>query len=139
MSLAKQCLRDPQTRKHVVHQISIVIKKEMKVMASDNAGSIMRSQSIEDMKGFTWKKALDDLALHAPTLLYLLESLTETKTERSNREAVIVVCSSLLFKHRYQYMSRVQKIVSLIFTLGTLPRRLLGYNYVVLVVLEAKL
>ena len=55
-------------------------------MASDNAGSIMRSQSIEDMKGFTWKKALDDLALHAPTLLYLLESLTETKTEKEATE-----------------------------------------------------
>ena len=109
-------------------------------MASDNAGSIMRSQSIEDMKGFTWKKALDDVALHAPTLLYVLESLTETKTERSNREAVIVVCSSLLFKHRYQYMSIVQKIVSLILYTGHSSKKVsFRYNYVVWVVLEAKL
>ena len=48
------------------------------------------------------------------------------KEKRSNHDAIIVLCSSILFKHCYQNMSIVQKIV--FFTLVTQLNRLVIDN-----------
>ena len=118
MSMARECLKDPVTRSHVLNQLGVIIRKEIKSMASDTTGSILRSQCVDDVKSFTWRKVTNELAIYAPTLLQILKAVTDTKTERRNRDATIAVCASVLLKYRYQNMSFVQKIVSLILYTG---------------------
>ena len=87
-------------------------------MDSDAVDSIMRGQSFKSAKNFSWKKVITKLESYTPTLLNTLESVVKIKTKRSNNDAIIVVCFSIFFKHRYQNMNIVQKIVSLILDTG---------------------
>ena len=61
---------------------------------------------------------LQELHVHAPNLLHLLNSITSTKTDRDNQKAIIGMCASILLKHHYSKMSLVQKIVSVILYAG---------------------
>ena len=48
-------------------------------MVSDSTNSLLRSKSAEDMKLFSWSRVLDELAQHAPTLLFILRAIVKTR------------------------------------------------------------
>ena len=70
------------------------------------------------MQNFIWDVVLLELHVHAPNFLHLLNSITSTKTDRDNQKAIIAMCASILWKHRYSKMSLVQMIVSVILYAG---------------------
>ena len=70
------------------------------------------------MKEFTWDKLLDEMKLHAPMLLSILQAVTHTKRPRTNTNAVTGMCTAILLKHRFSSMCLVQKIVSLVMFAG---------------------
>ena len=65
-SMARECLKNQQTKRYIMPQIGI--KKEMKVMvmASDAVDSIMRGQSIKSAMIFSWKKVIAKLEAFTP-------------------------------------------------------------------------
>ena len=82
MSMARKCLKDPVIGSHVLNQLGVIIRKEMKSMALDSTISILRSQCIDDVKSFMKSKVTNDLVIHTPQLLHIFKAVTDTKTER---------------------------------------------------------
>lgn len=118
MAVAKECLKDPITNKHIMNIVGNKMRKEMKAMVSDNVNSVMRSQGIDELKSFNWDILIQELTIHAPTLLNILISITKTITPRENQKAIIGICATILLKQRYSKMSLVQKIISIILYAG---------------------
>ena len=90
------------------------LRNELTSLCSEAANSVLRNQSADALRGFTWGKLHDELAARAPTLLSLIECCMYTRKPRCNRMAVIGMCAVLLLKLRFHRMCLVQKIVSLL-------------------------
>ena len=71
-------------------------------------------QSSSKLQSFKWADLMDEMSTHAPTLVNILYSCTETRHPRTNRTATICVCAAILFKFRFSRMNLLQKIISLI-------------------------
>ena len=87
-------------------------------MCSEKTASILRSDSYDDLKNFTWDKLIQELRVHAPVLTDILHSCTSTKSPSPNRMGIIGLCSALLLKQHCSRMSLVQKIVMFILHAG---------------------
>ena len=88
MKVATECFRDPVTKKYLLTQVANAVKDEVCTICSDSTNSILRSQSQEDLKTFTWSRLLAELSVHAPILYSILRAATKVKRERSNTDAV---------------------------------------------------
>lgn len=128
LTVAKECLKDPVTKKYIFNIIGNTIRKEMKVMVSDKVDSILRSQCANKLKIFNWNLLMSELTVHAPYLLNILHSITKTITPRDNQTAIIGVCAAILLKHRYSKMSLVQRIVSIILYSGQASKQVNNGN-----------
>ncbi len=87
-------------------------------MASNKVESVLRSQSKDDIKSFSWDVLHLELATNAPTLVSILSAATKTRVARPNTKAVISTCAAVLLNHRNPKMSLLQKIISLILYAG---------------------
>ena len=112
--IALECLSDAVTRTHVLKGIGREVRQEMKVMCSEATSSILKSNKKEDLSSFSWSKLSEELSTNAPLFLSILEECTKTRLARPNRQAVVGVCAAVLLKHRFNQMSLLQKILSLI-------------------------
>ena len=101
-AIVQECFKDAVATKHVLDHLSNILRREMKTMVSDNAGSVLRSQEIESMQNLSWDFVIQELSVHAPNLLQLLHSITSTKTDRDNQKAIIGMCASIMLKHLIQ-------------------------------------
>ena len=66
---------------------------------------------------------MDEMKTRAPTLLYILESCTETRKVRKNKEAIVGLITAILCKHRRPSASLLQRIVSIILYSGHASKR----------------
>ena len=110
-ALMSELLKDPANTKYLLRRIGILLRRELALMCSDRTNSILRSQSMSDLRNFTWNSLLSELSLKAPTLLSILQSCTYLSKPHQNRSAVIGMCSALLLKHRFSKMCIVQKVI----------------------------
>lgn len=94
------------------------LAREIQVMSSDDAKSILQSSNPDDLKEFKWDTLLCELSKYAPVMSRLLLLATKTKRPRLNQKAVIGVCAAILINHRNSKMSLVQKLTSLILYAG---------------------
>lgn len=117
-AVVAEILKDPATKKHLMKRIGMLVRRELVLMCSKNTNSILSSQSMSDLKEFTWDKLLAELSINAPILLSILQSCTHTSITRPNQNAVIGMCCAILLKFRFSKMSMVQKIMSLILYAG---------------------
>ena len=117
-SLIDKSMKDCVVRKYVFMKASRIAHAEITALCSDKQKSLLRKHSASDMKAFTWDALLAELQSSAPLLMSVLLGCTRTKRPRANRKAVIGMCAALLLRHRYEKMSLVQKLVSLILYTG---------------------
>lgn len=117
-TIAMEALKNVCTRKHIVMSPGKELAKEIKVMASDSANSILQSQNPDHLKQFSWDVLLHELSTYVPLLKSLLFSATKTRVARSNTDAVVGMCAAILINHRNSKMSLIQKINSLILYAG---------------------
>ena len=115
--MAKRCLED-LTKKYLFEFIGLKLRRELRNMVSDSTNSLLRSKSAEDMQLFSWSRVLDELAQHAPTLLFILRACVKTKTVKKDTTSIIGACAVILLKHRYNKMSMFQNIVSIVLYAG---------------------
>ena len=118
LTIARECMKDQNTRNYVMKCISRTIQLEMKEMCSHEANSILKQQLPTNFKEFSWDTLLGEVQTYAPVLYSFMNACTKTKTPRSNRKATIGICIAMLLKYRYRNMCLVQKIVSLILYAG---------------------
>ncbi len=122
-ALVTNSLKDPITKRYIIRHVGMLIRKELTSMCSDRAQSVLKSHSTTTLKEFTWSTLMTELSSHAPILVSILKSCTETCTLRQNRNAVIGVCCAVLLKFRYSKMCLFQKIVSLILYAGNVAKQ----------------
>lgn len=94
-TLVDQCYSDPDTRPLMLKKIGRVLRAEMKTMCSQKTASILRSGNYDDMKSFSWDQLINEMNLHAPVLMNILQSCTHTG-KAHNKMAVIGVCAAVL-------------------------------------------
>ena len=112
-TLIDDCYDDPKSRHYMLKKLARVLKDELKTMSRVDTGSILRS-GYDAMVTFKWELLLRELEAHAPVLNTILHSCTATRKQRSNRNATIGVCASIILKYRCSRMSLVQKMVMLL-------------------------
>ena len=117
-SMVSEVFKDTAAKKYVMKKIGILVRREIVQMCSDKTKSILSSQSMSDLKDFTWDKLLTELSANAPTLLSILQSCTHTRKTKPNHNAVIGMCCAIILKYHFSKMSMVQKIMSLILYAG---------------------
>ena len=87
--IAVEALSDDQIKKRLISFIGKDIAEEVKTLSSDLSKSILRSDSTDALKEFTWDALLDELHRYAPVLSSLLFKATQTRTPRHNRDAIV--------------------------------------------------
>lgn len=125
-TIVREMLKDPGTKSYVVKKIGILVRRELMLMCSERVNSILSSQSMSDLKTFSWKALLSELSSNAPVFLSILQSCTHTRKPRQNKDGVIGMCCAILLKFRYQNMCLVQKILSLILHAGHCGKQVLA-------------
>ncbi len=112
LKAAKECLANEKVRSYIISKVGFTIRKEIKLMSTFQ--SVLRSE-LPDLKNFKWDMIYNELQQKAPIFLSFLLSATHTRVKRSNRIAVICVCTAVLLKYRFRDLNMVQKILSLMF------------------------
>ena len=120
VSIAAQCLRDPDCRKHVVAGIGRVLRSELAVMCSKSFGSILHSNFPENLKSFNWDQVIAEMQACTPTLLHLLQSCMRTRRGfyKHKQRSFIGFCVRIMCKYRCPKMSLFQKMISLVLYAG---------------------
>ena len=93
----------------------MTVRDELKKMCSHSVKSVLKNSSLMD---FQWNDLLNELDIHAPTLMTILNYATQTRRGRPNRDGVKGICATILLKFRYDEMSMVQKVISSILYAG---------------------
>lgn len=94
------------------------------MLCSDLTESVLRDKSNEALKNFQWQYLIDEVTIHAPTLLAILKSCTKVKVPRVNQqEGAIGVIVAILCKNRRGSASLVQRLVSVILYSGHASKR----------------
>ena len=107
-AIVSDILNSQVTRDYLLKKVRVLLRKELTSMSSDKTESILDKQSMADLKSFSWSKILNELSSNAPILLSISFSCTHTRKPRTNRNAVIGMCS---VKFRNSKMSMVKKNV----------------------------
>lgn len=124
-TVAVDSMKNPCVRKHIIELVGTQIRKEIRVMTSDNAHSFLCSQSKADLKEFKWDRLHAELSDNAPTLLSILLAATKTRVPRPNAHIVVGTCVAILLKHCNPKMSLLQKIISLVLYAGHASKQVL--------------
>lgn len=116
-TVVDDCFKDPKIHMYLKKKLGRVLKSEIKLMCSNKVQSILRStSSCENLKKFKWSYVIEEMKIHAPLLLDILVSCIPLNG--ANSQAIICMCSSLIFSNRFKHMNFIQKIISLILYAG---------------------
>ena len=86
-ALMSELLKDPANTKYLLRRIGILLRRELALMCSDRTNSILRSQSMSDLRNFTWNSLLSELSLKLLPC-YPFYNHAHTCHPRQNRSAV---------------------------------------------------
>ena len=122
-SLARNCLDDAGVRKYIIKCIGTTVRSEVALLCSKKRPSILKVKTNYALETFNWKKLILDMEKSAPTLLSILTSCTETRTQRPNRESIIGAVCAMLCKHMNPAASLFQRMMSIILYSGHASKR----------------
>ena len=131
LSIATQCLKDADTRKHIIHKVGKVVQSEVAALCSGKRKSVFQCQSKEELTRFKFQDVIHEMQERAPTLLSILLDATKTRRSRPNRTAVITICTAMICKLRRPEMSVAQKILSLILYAGHSAKKVIILHNVI--------
>ena len=100
------------TSQNVLKEVTRMIRKEMKLISSENHGSVLRDCN-EGIRYFKWERVFTELCDHMPTLTTLLCSLVSGKDDAKR---IIFVCmiSCMLLKNRSNKIGLLPRTVSVL-------------------------
>ena len=129
-SIAIHCWKDPIIRRCILKALHIALRREIFTMCSNDADSLLKSQSSESLPGFKWHQLEAELSTHAPTLKSLLHACFSTKVPRQDETCLVYLCAAMMFKQRRPPMSLLHKILSVILYSGQCSKQV--YNFIIL-------
>ena len=115
---ANKSWQSKKIQPHLQRKIFKELKKEVKVLQSSTTNSAFHQTKPIDVRSFSWKHLEGELQQRASFLYCILMSLTETRSSRSNRSAIICVIVAVILKFRYPKMSLIQKVISCVLYAG---------------------
>ena len=95
-----------------------VVRAEVKTLSATSTNSILQQLDLTILKSFSWRTLLTELAQHTPVLKGVLESTGVPGQNRSNFDAVVCLCVTLLARNRNPRMNLIAKMLSLILYAG---------------------
>ena len=125
LSIATQCLKDADTRKHIIHKVGKVVQSEVAALCSG------KRKSKEELTRFKFQDVIHEMQERAPTLLSILLDATKTWRSRPNQTAVITMCTAMIYKLRRPEMSVAQKILLLILYAGHSAKKVITLHNVI--------
>ena len=107
-SIASECMKDAEIRKHILKIIGRIVHTKVKVLCSDAAQSVLHSHFTDgaNLKSFSWHTLNSELTIHTPVLKNILESTVVTGKNKTNFESVVCLCVALLSRNRNPKMNR---------------------------------
>jgi len=111
-------MENPKRKEYTINHIEYLVRQEMITMCSSKTKSVLFDPIVADLQTFSWKKIIDELVVKAPIFVGILRACLKTRRNRQNTDAIIVICASILLKHRYNKINLVQKVLSLILYAG---------------------
>ena len=95
---ANKSWQSKKIQPHLQRKIFKELKKEVKVLQSSTTNSAFHQTKPIDVRSFSWKHLEGELQQRASFLYCILMSLTETRSSRSNRSAIIMCHCCCYFK-----------------------------------------
>lgn len=130
-SIGRHAVKNPKSHQKVLAVLANDIQREMTVVCSRRANSVLRQTSVEALKQFSWDNFMKELQQLTPTLYAVLKSCTDVKRRKRNlgknatsahpyqrNEMILGLCASILLRHRNVHMNAVQHVISLILNAG---------------------
>ena len=62
-ALMSELLKDPANMNYLLRCIEMLLRRELALICSDETNSILRIQSMSDLRSFTWNSLLSELSL----------------------------------------------------------------------------
>ena len=129
-SIAIHCWKDLIIRRYILKALHITLRREICAMCSNEADSLLKSQSSESLPGFKWHQLEAELSTHAPTLKSLLHACFSNKVARQNETYLVSFCAAMMFKQRRPSMSLLHKILSVILYSGHCSKQV--HNFIIM-------
>ena len=124
-------LENPSLRHHVVDEVAKEIRKEIKKLCSRKHDSILRMKTKPALENFLWERILDELQLHAPTLITLLRNcLPKSKSTSATVSPAICMSASILLKITNPHINLTQGVLSIILRAGHATKQVCCNLYV---------
>ena len=98
-------------------KIGVAMKKEIKLLCSNQLSSIIRENSKTALQFFSWETIVLELLNVAPLLVIMLKHyLSTVPTERLNH--ILCVCACILVRSRNNKMNMLQSVISILLFAG---------------------
>ena len=107
-------MKDHAVQKHVLKLVGKMVHAEVKKFCSDSADSILKRDSPQCIKTFTWDSFNTEISKFAPVLKSILQATGKMRMSKGNFNATVCVCVALLLQNRNPRMNLIQKIVALL-------------------------
>ena len=119
-AIAIECFKDESSRSSIIKRtIGLHVKQELSALCSDRNGSVLLGKDPNDIINFKWEDLIEDMRMHTPTLLSILECCSTTKGYRRIEPKVVIgIITAILCKNRRDSASIVQRLISIILYLG---------------------
>ena len=138
-SIAKQVMSHGRIRKCILQKVGKILKKDMEHICSKKASSLLRMNTPDALRSFTWEDLVQELEKLSPTFYQVLKQCVHRRrrnfsrrgvTYRVNDNAVIGICAAILLRHHNTHLNLVQRIVSTLLYSGHAPKQV-GYLVII--------
>ena len=116
--VAVECLKDSDVKRYILKAVGKIVHNEVKHLCSNTTQSILKCNSLEMLKSFSWGSLKSELSSNAPVLKAILEATGVKSKNRPNFDAVVCLCVALLARNRNPSMNLTAKVLSMILYAG---------------------
>lgn len=128
MAFAKQCLMEPNVQRLIIRRVILLLRREITTLCSDRVGSVMLGSSPKEMCEFNMQNFIEEAKEHAPILVDILESLTQSRITTVNQSAIMTMILASLCRCKRPKMSLLHKIISIIMYFGHCTKKVIPVN-----------
>ena len=117
-AISRAAFKNKKLRQALISHTSSELNRDCQKLVKKKKKSVLRSNSIQDLKSFKWLKLLSERKKEAPILYKVLAAIANYSKAKASLRPFIGAAGAILLKGRNQRMSAVQHVVGLCLFLG---------------------
>ena len=90
--IARTALLDDRLLQQILGRLIVCVRRELKTLCSLKKDSLLRHTDLESLLIFSWKKVVQELEVHAPVLLRVLQGCIPHKRSVSH-DSLVAMCA----------------------------------------------